>query len=70
MPGLMSLFLTYIFMLVITGIGAIALKANFGRFMVGFTLVFWIGYGCWLLGHFAYIAATPTSCQSSVSAGL
>jgi uncharacterized membrane protein YadS len=59
MPGITSLFLTYIFMLVITLVGAVALGANVARFMVGFTLVFWIGYGCWLAGHFAYIAATP-----------
>lgn len=58
MPGLISLLLTYVFMMVVMGIGAIALKANFGRFMLGFTLVFWIGYGCWLLGNFAYIAST------------
>jgi uncharacterized membrane protein YadS len=58
MPGLLSLLFTYIFMLVIMGIGALALKANFGRFILGFTLVFWIGYGCWLLGHFGYIAST------------
>ena len=56
-----SLLLTYIFMMVIMGVGAIALKANLGRFMLGFTLVFWIGYGCWLLGHFAYIAAIRRS---------
>jgi hypothetical protein len=59
MPGITSLFLTYVFMLVITEIGAIAMGANVGRFMAGFTLVFWIGYVCWLGGHFAYIAATP-----------
>jgi uncharacterized membrane protein YadS len=59
MPGITSLFLTYIFMLVITQVGAIAMGANVGRFMVAFTLVFWIGYACWLAGHFAYIAATP-----------
>ena len=59
MPGITSLFLTYIFMLVMTLVGAVALGANVARFMVGFTLVFWIGYGCWLAGHFAYIAATP-----------
>ena len=58
MPGLLSLLLTYIFMMVVMGIGAIALKANLGRFILGFTLVFWIGYGCWLLGHFGYIAST------------
>src|SRR5665647_2475255 len=44
MPGLVSLLLTYIFMMVVMGVGAIALKANLGRFMLGFTLVFWIGY--------------------------
>jgi uncharacterized membrane protein YadS len=48
-------------MMVIMGIGAIALKANVGRFILGFTLVFWIGYGCWLLGHFGYIAATDAA---------
>ena len=58
MPGLVSLLLTYVFMMVVMGVGAIALKANLGKFMLGFTLVFWIGYGCWLLGHFAYIAST------------
>ncbi|MFA5111570.1 MAG: putative sulfate exporter family transporter, partial [Desulfobaccales bacterium] len=58
MPGLTSLLLTYLFMLVITEIGAIAMGVNVGRFMLGFTLVFWIGYACWLLGHFAYIAST------------
>jgi len=61
MPGLISLLLTYIFMMVVMGIGAIALKANLGRFFLGFTLVFWIGYGCWLLGHFGYIAATDAA---------
>ncbi len=61
MPGLTSLLLTYLFMLVITEIGAIAMGVNVGRFMLGFTLVFWIGYGCWLLGHFAYIAATDAA---------
>jgi uncharacterized membrane protein YadS len=61
MPGLLSLLLTYIFMTVIMLVGAIALKANLGRFLLGFTLVFWMGYGCWLLGHFAYIASTDAA---------
>jgi uncharacterized membrane protein YadS len=61
MPALISLLLTYVFMMVIMGVGAIALGANLGRFMLGFTLVFWIGYGCWLLGHFGYIAATDAA---------
>ena len=59
MPGLTSLFLTYLFMLVLTEIGATMLNVRVGKFILGFSIVFWIGYGCWLLGHFAYIAATP-----------
>jgi len=58
MPGLTSLFLTYLFLLMVTQVGAIAMKVNVGRFFWSFTLVFWISYACWLLGHFAYIAAT------------
>lgn len=58
MPGITALFLTYLFMLAVTQVGAIAMGAHVGRFMLGFTLVFWIGYACWLLGHWAYIAAT------------
>ncbi|MBI4794564.1 MAG: putative sulfate exporter family transporter [Deltaproteobacteria bacterium] len=58
MPGITSLFLTYLFMLIITEIGAIAMGVNVGRFVLSFSLVFWISYGCWLLGHFGYIAAT------------
>jgi uncharacterized membrane protein YadS len=61
MPGLTSLFLTYLFMLVITETGAIAMKVNVGRFMWSFTLVFWISYACWLLGHWGYIAATDAA---------
>jgi uncharacterized membrane protein YadS len=61
MPGITSLFLTYMFMLVLTLFGAIAMEANVGRFVLGFTLVFWIGYACWLLGHLGYIAATDAS---------
>ena len=61
MPGLVSLLLTYVFMTAVMLIGAIALKANLGRFLLGFTLVFWIGYACWILGHFGYIAATDAA---------
>ena len=61
MPGLTSLFLTYLFMLIITMVGAIAMGANVNRFVWSFSLVFWISYGCWLLGHFGYIAATDAA---------
>ena len=59
LSGLGSLFLTYLFLLVLMGIGAIALRANFKKFLVGFTIAFWLSYACWLTGHYAHIAATP-----------
>ncbi len=59
MPGITSLLLTYFFLLFITELGAVALGVPVGRFILGFTLIFWISYACWLAGHFAYIAATP-----------
>jgi uncharacterized membrane protein YadS len=58
-PGLTSLFLTYLFMLVLTEMGAAVMGVRVGKFILAFTVVFWISYICWLLGHFAYIAATP-----------
>ncbi len=53
-----SLFLTFLFALVIMSLGAIALGANVPRFALAFTLAFWFAYLCWFLGHYAYIAAT------------
>jgi len=58
MSSTMSLVLTYLFALAIMTMGAVALGANVPRFMIGFTLAFWLSYLCWFLGHFAYIAAT------------
>ena len=59
LPGIVSLFLTYLFFLVAMLIGAIAMRARVGKFILGFTLVYWISYLCWLLGNYAHIAATP-----------
>jgi hypothetical protein len=57
-PGFVSLLLTYLFLLAVMSIGASLLGANVGRFVIGFTIVFWISFACWLLGHNAYIAST------------
>jgi hypothetical protein len=59
MSGITSLILTYLFMLVITTIGAGLLGFNLKKFIGGFTLIFWITYVCWVAGNNAYIAATP-----------
>ncbi len=59
LPGLLCLAMTYLFLLAVLLIGAWWLKLNLGRFALAFTAVFGISYLCWLLGHNAYIAATP-----------
>ncbi len=58
LSGATSLALTYLFLLVLMGIGARLIGADVRRFIAGFTLMFWISYACWLIGHYAYIAAT------------
>lgn len=59
LPGLGSLLVTYVFLTVVMAIGAAALGANVRRFVKGFTAVFVISYICWIIGSYAYIAATP-----------
>ncbi len=56
--GFASLFFTYLFLLVVMGIGAAALRTDLGKFIIGFTIVFWVSYACLLIGNYAYIAAT------------
>jgi uncharacterized membrane protein YadS len=58
-PPLISALVTYVFLLAVLSVGAHFLKLNLRRFALGFTVVFWVSFLCWTLGHFAYIAATP-----------
>jgi uncharacterized membrane protein YadS len=64
MSGVTSLLITYVFVLLVMGIGAVLLKANVKKFAVSFTLTYWISTACWLLGNYAYIAATPDKLKS------
>lgn len=59
LPGIASLILTYLFMTAILAVGAKLMEEDVKRFVTGFSLVFFISYVCWALGHYAYIAATP-----------
>jgi uncharacterized membrane protein YadS len=59
LPGLVALLLTYVFMLAVMTVGARFLGADVKKFAIGFTLVFFLSYLCWMIGHFARIAATP-----------
>ncbi len=58
LPGILSLLATYGFALAVLSVGALALKANLWKFAAAFTVVFWLSYLCWILGHYAYIAVT------------
>lgn len=58
--GVGSLIVTYVALLVLMSVGALALKADLRRFALGFTAVFWISYVCWIIGSYANIAVnTP-----------
>ena len=59
LSGLVSLLMTYVFLLALTTMGAKALRLDLARFVKGFTAVFWAAYLSWFAGSWAYIAATP-----------
>lgn len=54
-----SAFLTYLFLLVLTTLGASVMGSKPARFAIGFTVVYWITFISMVLGNYAYIAATP-----------
>lgn len=56
--GFGALFFTFLAMLALTTIGAVTLRANIPKFVIGFTVIFWLSYLCWFAGHYAHIAAT------------
>jgi uncharacterized membrane protein YadS len=61
-PG--ALVTTYLALLALLSLGALALRANVLRFAVAFTVVFWIAYASWIIGSFAYVAVvTPADLQ-------
>src|SRR5262249_58703364 len=59
MPGLASLVCTWVFAQVMMTLAALALAVDWRRFAVAFAVVFWLSYACWLVGNYAYVAATP-----------
>lgn len=56
--GVGSLILTYIVFLILLSIGAAAMKWNLKKFVVGFTVIYFLTMLCWVVGHYAYIAST------------
>ena len=62
--GFVALIATYVALLVVLTIGVAALKGDVNRFAFAFTAVFFIGYGSWIVGNYARLAAvTPADFQ-------
>ncbi len=57
--GAAALAMTFLFLTAVLTAGAAALGHNAARFARGFLAVFGIAYVSWILGSWAYIAATP-----------
>src|SRR3984893_6113160 len=62
--GTGALIATYLALLVVLSLAAVALKANVTRFAVTFTAVFGLAYASWIAGSYAYLAVvTPADLQ-------
>jgi uncharacterized membrane protein YadS len=59
--GVGSLLVTYLALLLVMTAGAVALRASVAKFALGFTVVFWISYACWIAGSWAPIAVTSAA---------
>ena len=59
----MALLGTYAATLIVLSLGAVLLGTNVARFAVSFTVVFVLAYLGWVIGNFAYIAATTPGQQ-------
>src|SRR5262249_34567245 len=58
MSGLVSLLLTYVFLLGLLSAGALSMGLQVRRFAAAFSVVFPVSYLCWFLGNNAYVAVT------------
>ena len=59
-PGVGALFATYAFVAGLLCFGIKLMGGNVGRFLAGFTVIFFIAVACYTVGANAYIAANPT----------
>ena len=58
LPGWGAVIATYLFLLGIMTLGAKFMDFKIKDFVIGFSIVFWVSFVCWFLGHYGYIAAT------------
>ena len=64
LPGIYSALLTYLFLMGITTVGAVAMGSNAKKYIVGFSIIYWLTFVCMILGTNGYIAATPDKLKS------
>jgi uncharacterized membrane protein YadS len=64
LPALLSLLLTFAFLLGLITLGALVHGLRLARFIPAFAIVFTISVLCWLGGHYGYIAQTPDKRQA------
>ena len=57
LPGWFSLILTYVAFTAVLSVGIKALGGHVGKFIYGFTIIFWLTFLCVAIGHQANIAA-------------
>ena len=58
--GAVSLLATYVFVTAVLAVGVKLMAANVKKFIVAFSIIFFIGMVCYTLGANAYIAANET----------
>ena len=64
LPGIYSALLTYLFLMGITTVGAVAMGSKAKKYIVGFSIIYWLTFVCMILGTNGYIAATPDKLKS------
>lgn len=64
LSGIGSLVMTYVLLSLLMTVGAAALRVRIGKFIGGFTVIFWASYICWIIGSWAYVAATPNQLKA------
>ena len=60
LPGVGALIASYVFIAAVMSVGIKLMKGNIGKFLYGFTCIFFIAIACYTVGANAYIAANPT----------
>lgn len=68
-PGWVTLLGTFAFVLALMTVGAALLRTNITRFLLGFTIIFWLAYVSWVIGNYAYISVTTPDAMQRLGIG-